>query len=315
MSDLNLEAVPPVMPESLPPVAPPRPRVWPALTIGFGVIPVNGIMSVLVVLGAAFANGIFQKNLSADEFMEWFTTFATQPLGFFIVLLPSQLVFLSAALGGAWLSPQPARERLGLGRGRLPVWSWPVLMMATPFFSVLSVLLMMAAMADEGQQLKMLGQMAGNPSGMFAVVTTLMLGLVGPVIEETLFRGYVQRRLLERWPPAVAIAVSTLMFGLAHLDPNQALVTLVLGAWLGVVAWRCASIWPAVACHATQNLLFVVAHRFGGGDESGGDETKVLLVMVAVLGVFFSVAVWLMVRYGRVRELSTTGNVDVEKAT
>jgi membrane protease YdiL (CAAX protease family) len=175
-------------------------------------------------------------------------------------------------------------------------------MVATPFFTALLAGVAMLAMKGESDQVKLLQEMAHAPSGAFAVVSTMVLGLVAPIVEEMLFRGYVQRRLLERWPPAVAIAVSTLMFGAAHLDPGEGLMAAVIGVWLGIVAWRCGSIWPSIACHATQNLLFVAANRLGDADDSGDADTRPLLILLGVFAAFFVAAIWLMWRYGKKRE-------------
>ena len=51
----------------------------------------------------------------------------------------------------------------------------------------------------------------------WGVVLVVTIALAPGFIEEMLFRGYVQRRLLERWSPAWAIGVASLLFTLAHV--------------------------------------------------------------------------------------------------
>ncbi|WP_242339785.1 type II CAAX endopeptidase family protein [Anaeromyxobacter sp. SG66] len=91
-----------------------------------------------------------------------------------------------------------------------------------------------------------------------AVVATF----VAPPCEEIAFRGYLQTTLLARRAPAVAIAGSSLLFAVIHLDPVRFPALLVLGAVFGWLAWRSGSLWPAVAAHAANNglvSLFAIA--------------------------------------------------------
>ena len=76
-----------------------------------------------------------------------------------------------------------------------------------------------------------------------ALALALFFSLVPPIAEELLFRGFMQRRLLQRWPPAVAILVTAAVFAIFHGNLPQMIVAFVLGIWLGVIAWRTGSEW------------------------------------------------------------------------
>ncbi|UPG88819.1 CPBP family intramembrane metalloprotease [Luteibacter aegosomaticola] len=84
--------------------------------------------------------------------------------------------------------------------------------------------------------------------------------LVGPLVEEVLFRGALLALLRTRFGDGWAIAVSSVFFGVIHLPdlgglwyavPNLILVG-AFCAWLRV---QSRSIWPAFACHAANNAL------------------------------------------------------------
>jgi len=90
-----------------------------------------------------------------------------------------------------------------------------------------------------------------------------MVAVVPGLIEELMFRGYVQTRLAERWHPLLAITVTALMFSVIHLDPIHMLGVVPLGLWLGAVAWRADSVIPAMLCHAANNALAVAATKYG----------------------------------------------------
>jgi membrane protease YdiL (CAAX protease family) len=84
--------------------------------------------------------------------------------------------------------------------------------------------------------------------------------LVGPLVEELLFRGALLSVLRTRLGDGWAIAVSAILFGAVHLPdlgwlwyavPNLILVG-VFCAWLRV---RSGSIWPGFVAHAANNAL------------------------------------------------------------
>jgi len=91
--------------------------------------------------------------------------------------------------------------------------------------------------------------------------------LVAPIYEELVFRGWILGRLARARSATVAIAVSSLLFGLLHLrlvfwlDEPALLRTmiyagLVLSPVLGWVTLRCRSVWPAVILHYANNLTY-----------------------------------------------------------
>ena len=125
----------------------------------------------------------------------------------------------------------------------------------------------------------------------------VFIGLVPGVVEELFFRGFIQRRLLRRWPPALAIGVTSVLFALVHLDPTCVVFALPLGVWLGVIAWRTGSIWPAVACHAAVNTLVNVygtAFAKWTVPERVEAASDLLMLFAAVCG--FIVALVVLVR-------------------
>ena len=82
---------------------------------------------------------------------------------------------------------------------------------------------------------------------------SIILSILPALVEEALFRGYLQRRLLQRWSPAVAIGVSTLLFALLHFDSVHHMFGVVpLGVITGLLAYRTNSIKPGMLVHGLQ---------------------------------------------------------------
>jgi membrane protease YdiL (CAAX protease family) len=102
--------------------------------------------------------------------------------------------------------------------------------------------------------------------GMQLALIAIVAGLVAPVCEELLFRGLLLRALRRRVSPAAAVAISALMFALAHplLDPTLGTLAVVpalfaMGAISGVLAIRRGNLSMSIFLHIGFNLLTTVA--------------------------------------------------------
>ena len=81
----------------------------------------------------------------------------------------------------------------------------------------------------------------------------LYAGILAPVAEEILFRGFVQRTMLP-FGKKFAILVSSLMFGLFHGNLLQTPYAFAVGLVLGYVAVEYHIIW-AIVLHVINNLV------------------------------------------------------------
>lgn len=90
-------------------------------------------------------------------------------------------------------------------------------------------------------------------------VLAVMIVLVTPVVEELFFRGLLQGALLRRFSPPAAIALSSLGFGLAHVQGLQLLGLVAFGLVLGYIAWRTGRLGLCIVTHAAFNLVTVLA--------------------------------------------------------
>jgi membrane protease YdiL (CAAX protease family) len=273
-------------------LGPARPRIWSAIMVA-----ICGIFAALVV--ASFFQGMALVFLAGSEFdpenlEDLLDSLAKAPWAVWISILPGQLAFAAATIGAAILSPEPMRARLGYTASLLPWWSLPLLLGGTLFAGLGGGLLLHALGIGPGMSLRFFMSMARNAEGWNLVAFTCLISIVPAVVEESLFRGYVQRRLLQRWSPLAAIGSSTLLFVLAHFDPSHIVAVVPLGAWLGIIAWRANALWPGMVCHAAQNALAVWnSRRYNPEDELFVPETFILL---GVSGALTIGAIWIMRR-------------------
>jgi len=94
-----------------------------------------------------------------------------------------------------------------------------------------------------------------------ANLPTLILAVIAaPLAEEWLCRGVILKGLLtNQTPPYKAIAWSSLIFAVLHLNPWQAIPAFFLGFAIGWVYWRTKSLWPCIFMHAVNNgVAFII---------------------------------------------------------
>jgi membrane protease YdiL (CAAX protease family) len=116
-----------------------------------------------------------------------------------------------------------------------------------------------------------LGQPAQHLTGGADVAGLVVLGIFvvigAPLVEELFFRGLLLRSLEKtkglaslgrRATPTLAVLISAVAFGLAHLEVLQLLGLTAFGIVLGVLAERWRRLGPGIVAHATFNAITVI---------------------------------------------------------
>ena len=85
----------------------------------------------------------------------------------------------------------------------------------------------------------------------------LAIAIIGPILEEMLFRGAVTTELLKRYSPQKAILFSALIFGIFHINPAQVLNAFLLGLLLAWLFYKTHSLIPGILIHILNNSLSV----------------------------------------------------------
>ena len=128
-----------------------------------------------------------------------------------------------------------------------------------------------------------LGMLLKNPVGILSAC------LIGPLAEEAIFRGAIERRLLEtKWNPWFAIVISSLFFAAAHGNFQQGVTALIMGCFMGWVYYRTRSIWPCFLIHAVNNTTAVIMAY--ATPETMDDTLGLSLsmgIMLIILGIAF----------------------------
>ncbi len=84
-------------------------------------------------------------------------------------------------------------------------------------------------------------------------VMLFLIGIYGPFCEEFVFRGVIYNSFRKTGSVFWAIILSSLLFGLMHLNINQALYACVIGVLLALLVEATGSLWSSVVCHMVFN--------------------------------------------------------------
>lgn len=83
----------------------------------------------------------------------------------------------------------------------------------------------------------------------------MVFAVTPAVCEELAFRGFILSGLARGGRLAIAIGISSLMFGIVHMIPQQAFNAALLGLILGLLAIYSRSLFPAMAFHFANNAI------------------------------------------------------------
>jgi CAAX protease family protein len=116
---------------------------------------------------------------------------------------------------------------------------------------------------------------------------------VAAISEESLFRGFLQVTLENKGDPTRAIILTSVTWAIVHLNPYWAIPVFVLGVFIGFVAWKTKSIWPAVTIHASYNFLSLLIGNEAIMDNMSwytmGNHISPVVLVFAFAGVYYGI--------------------------
>lgn len=156
------------------------------------------------------------------------------------------------------------------------------------------MLIMMFPVIDEWN-ISLFGDFNANSD--FNFIDLISGCLLAPLVEEAIFRGAIERRLLEtKWNPWFAIVISALLFAIPHFSLYA--VFSCFGILVGWLYYRTRSIWPGILVHFLFNTISFVPFyisEFISSETSTDEEASLSLgisIPLFILGIvilFFSV--------------------------
>ncbi|KAK9935156.1 hypothetical protein M0R45_022268 [Rubus argutus] len=101
--------------------------------------------------------------------------------------------------------------------------------------------------------------------GSSSISTACLLGITGvlaPILEETVFRGFFMVSMTKWVPTPVAVVISAAVFALAHLTPGEFPQLFVLGAAMGLSYAQTRNLLTPITIHALWNSGVILLLTF-----------------------------------------------------
>ncbi|RKI78036.1 CPBP family intramembrane metalloprotease [bacterium 0.1xD8-71] len=163
--------------------------------------------------------------------------------------------------------------------------------------------------------------MHGDILGISFPVMWLLIGVYGPFCEEFVFRGVLYSSYKKTGRMLGAVLLSSLAFGLMHMNFNQAIYAFGIGIFLSMLVEVTGSLWSSAFCHMIFNSSSVCMMYFsdwlmntfyGGGladaQEISNEELmaamSIYLIIAAVTTpIAVCVLAWMAKNEGRVENV------------
>ncbi len=128
-------------------------------------------------------------------------------------------------------------------------------------------------------------------------LVVLVVSIIPALCEEFFFRGFVQNSFEKSITPFWAILISSVVFGLYHLNPMSLFALIILGIYFGYAAYKSNSIFIPIILHFINNFLAVIAYFVYGDDDftelesikdmSFGEHAISLVLWISIFLVLF----------------------------
>lgn len=145
----------------------------------------------------------------------------------------------------------------------------------------------------EGTAEEMMVAFTATKSVWGLLVNLLMIGVIAAVGEELIFRGVLQRLMIQMIKNShLAIVITALLFSAFHFQFFSFLPRFVLGLLLGYLMFYGRSIWYPILAHFVNNAMGVIYYYFnsrGSADdmlEEIGTSTLIPVAAVVSLALF-----------------------------
>jgi len=134
----------------------------------------------------------------------------------------------------------------------------------------------------------------------------LCVGVLGPILEELLFRGAVTKVLLKRYHPVTAILISGLLFGIFHMNPAQVVGAMLIGFVLAWIYYKTHSLIPCILIHIMNNSLSVyLSLKFPDVDYTSDLIGEPAYMICLVLSVIMFILSWRMMNTYKLSNTTT----------
>ena len=139
-------------------------------------------------------------------------------------------------------------------------------------------------------------------------VMLLIIGIIGPLSEELVFRGVVYQGYKKSGTVLQSLLLSALLFALMHMNFNQAAYALVIGVILILLVEATGSLWASIIFHVVFNtqqvcVMYLYEDIVPAGGLQGAQEqitTELMIMTISVYSVIAAVTTPCLLCFGMV---------------
>ena len=182
--------------------------------------------------------------------------------------------------------------------GRTGAW----LMLPVAVLVELSLVVLLGVATSWMETPQWYDDMLRNMYGTELIGSAVTVCVAAPLLEELLFRRVILSGLLRRMRVWKAVAWSSLLFAVAHLNPWQAVPAFAMGCLFGWIYARTESYWTTVVLHFVNNALTIAVVAFMGPDAAMGSLEQLVGAraywpVVALSAVVTVAGIWALNKY------------------
>lgn len=89
----------------------------------------------------------------------------------------------------------------------------------------------------------------------WAVIVFVIVAFIGPLCEEIVYRGLLWGAIDWRWGRWAALAITTVVFALAHLEPTRIPLLLIAAIPIGLARMYTGGLLASIVAHQVANLI------------------------------------------------------------
>lgn len=212
-------------------------------------------LQILVTVILISASLIFQKMGAPKTALDPLTA-TEDPM----LIIWGLIASASLQLGLLWLylRRENRAEIIGLTHfGRISVGKTLVIsvgaILVASLFNYIYATHVISGMPMQDDMAKMLAKIPRTPLNIG--VGVIAIAIVAPLIEELLFRGLLQRSLMQYMPAGAAIMLSAFVFAMVHMQLLALPALMALGAAFGLIYHITGSLRTTIILHMLNNIM------------------------------------------------------------
>lgn len=160
----------------------------------------------------------------------------------------------------------------------------------------LSVLASMIGITEQDEAFKQVSELIGSQPLWIKIASA---GIIIPIQEELMFRGLIYKNIEQRYDIKKATFISSLMFGVMHMNLSQGIFAFLMGIVLAFIYQKTRNIYACIVFHCSTNLFSVLLSTKTVRSFLEEDVYLLPLVLLCMIASTFAVMMYLHKEYRR----------------